>query len=94
MSNTPDAEFGIFSPDARERVSRQVLLKELGEKGQEAIARTHFLVIGAGGLGSPAILYLAAAGVGTIGIVDADNVDLSNLQRQDHGVPHHSREAP
>lgn len=82
MSNTPDAEFGIFSPDARERVSRQVLLKELGEKGQEAIARTHFLVIGAGGLGSPAILYLAAAGAGTITVVDNDTVSINNLSRQ------------
>ena len=71
-----------FPGDLRERVSRQMALRELGEKGQEAICRAHFLVIGAGGLGSPAILYLAAAGAGTITVVDADTVSLSNLSRQ------------
>lgn len=65
-----------------ERVSRQTLLKELGEKGREAIAKAHFLVIGAGGLGSPAILYLAAAGAGHITVVDNDTVSISNLSRQ------------
>lgn len=64
------------------RYSRQIVLEEMGEKGQEKLLNAKVLVIGAGGLGSAAALYLAAAGVGTIGIVDADEVDFSNLQRQ------------
>lgn len=65
-----------------ERYSRQIILKDVGGVGQEKILNSSVLIIGAGGLGSPAALYLAAAGVGTIGIADADNVDLTNLQRQ------------
>lgn len=65
-----------------ERYSRQIALKELGTAGQERLMQGSVLIIGAGGLGSPAALYLAAAGVGKIGIADADAVDLSNLQRQ------------
>jgi len=65
-----------------ERYSRHIILKEIGVKGQQQLLRAKVLIIGAGGLGSPAALYLAAAGVGTIGIADADIVDLSNLQRQ------------
>ncbi|MDR3301026.1 MAG: molybdopterin-synthase adenylyltransferase MoeB [Spirochaetaceae bacterium] len=65
-----------------ERYSRHILLKEVGVKGQKKIADGKVLIIGAGGLGAPAAMYLAAAGVGTIGIADADVVDLSNLQRQ------------
>lgn len=65
-----------------ERYSRHILLQDVGLEGQEKILNAKVLIIGAGGLGAPAALYLAAAGVGTIGIVDADNVDLSNLQRQ------------
>lgn len=65
-----------------ERYSRHIILKEVGVKGQKRLLNAKVLIIGAGGLGSPAALYLAAAGVGTIGIVDADEVDLSNLQRQ------------
>lgn len=65
-----------------ERYSRHILLPEVGGKGQKRINEAKILIIGAGGLGSPAALYLAAAGVGTIGIIDADLVDLSNLQRQ------------
>ena len=72
----------LFPGDLKERVSRQLNLRELGEKGQAAICGAHFLVIGAGGLGSPAILYLAAAGAGTITVVDADTVSVSNLSRQ------------
>lgn len=65
-----------------ERFSRHIILKEVGIEGQEKIIAGKVLIIGAGGLGAPAALYLAAAGVGTIGIVDGDVVDLSNLQRQ------------
>jgi len=65
-----------------ERYSRNIILKEVGGKGQEKLLASKVLVIGAGGLGSPAVLYLAAAGVGTIGIADGDRVDISNLQRQ------------
>ena len=65
-----------------ERYSRHIILKEVGAKGQKKLLNAQVLIIGAGGLGAPAAMYLAAAGVGTIGIVDADEVDLSNLQRQ------------
>jgi adenylyltransferase/sulfurtransferase len=64
------------------RYSRQTILPEIGETGQEKIGAAHVLVVGAGGLGCPSLLYLAAAGVGTIGIIDNDKVDISNLQRQ------------
>ena len=66
----------------RERYSRHLLLPEVGEKGQSKLLASKVLLLGAGGLGSPAALYLAAAGVGTLGIVDLDVVDASNLQRQ------------
>lgn len=65
-----------------ERYSRHIILPEVGGKGQEKLNDAKVLVLGAGGLGSPAALYLAAAGIGTLGIVDNDVVDLSNLQRQ------------
>ena len=71
-----------FTNERLERYSRHILLSEVGVKGQKKLLSAKVLIIGAGGLGSPAALYLAAAGVGTIGIVDADEVDLSNLQRQ------------
>jgi molybdopterin/thiamine biosynthesis adenylyltransferase/rhodanese-related sulfurtransferase len=66
----------------RERYSRHILLPEVGEVGQSRLLKSKVLLLGAGGLGSPAAMYLAAAGVGTLGIVDADVVDASNLQRQ------------
>lgn len=66
----------------RDRYSRHLLLPEVGEAGQAKLLKSKVLLIGAGGLGSPAALYLAAAGVGTLGLVDADTVDASNLQRQ------------
>ncbi|MEO0264532.1 MAG: ThiF family adenylyltransferase, partial [candidate division WOR-3 bacterium] len=77
-----------FSGDARlskeklTRYSRHILLREIGIEGQKKLLQSRVLIVGAGGLGSPSSLYLAAAGVGTIGIVDHDVVDLSNLQRQ------------
>jgi molybdopterin/thiamine biosynthesis adenylyltransferase len=72
-----------------ERYSRHIMLKEVGGKGQKKLLAGKVLIIGAGGLGSPIALYLAAAGVGTIGIADADVVDLSNLQRQ---IAHHTKD--
>ena len=71
-----------LSPERRARYSRHLLIPEFGEEGQLKLLDAKILLIGAGGLGSPASLYLAAAGVGTLGIVDADIVDESNLQRQ------------
>lgn len=65
-----------------ERYSRQLILPDIGGKGQEKILKAKVLVIGAGGLGSPCALYLASAGVGRLGIVDSDNVEINNLQRQ------------
>jgi molybdopterin/thiamine biosynthesis adenylyltransferase len=77
----------FFTEERLERYSRHIILKEVGIEGQERLHAARVLIIGAGGLGAPAALYLAAAGVGTLGIADADAVDLSNLQRQ---VIHHT----
>jgi adenylyltransferase/sulfurtransferase len=71
-----------LSEEQVERYSRHIILKEVGGKGQEKLLKSKVLIIGAGGLGAPVAMYLAAAGVGTIGIVDFDKVDLTNLQRQ------------
>ena len=65
-----------------QRYSRQMVLSEIGEAGQKSLSEARVLMVGAGGLGCPALLYLAAAGVGTVGIVDFDTVDITNLQRQ------------
>jgi len=72
----------VLSADQRIRYQRHILLPEVGEKGQQRLLESKVLLLGAGGLGSPAALYLAAAGVGTLGIIDMDVVDTSNLQRQ------------
>ncbi|HKQ13191.1 MAG TPA: molybdopterin-synthase adenylyltransferase MoeB [Steroidobacteraceae bacterium] len=72
----------MLTPADRERYSRHLVLREIGVAGQEKLKAARVLVIGAGGLGSPSALYLAASGVGTIGVIDCDNVDMSNLQRQ------------
>ncbi len=73
---------GEFSEAELERSARHIILHEIGGPGQRALKQAKVLVIGAGGLGSPALLYLAAAGVGTIGVIDDDDVESSNLQRQ------------
>ena len=79
---------GPFSQDEIRRYSRHLILPEFGARGQKKLKASKVLVVGAGGLGSPAAMYLAAAGVGTLGIVDFDVVDHSNLQRQIlHGTP-------
>ena len=71
-----------FSDEQITRYSRHILLPEVGGKGQKKLANARIMLVGAGGLGSPAGLYLAAAGVGTLGVIDSDVVDISNLQRQ------------
>jgi len=71
-----------FTDDELERYARHIVLREVGGLGQRRLKQARILCIGAGGLGSPALMYLAAAGVGTLGIVDDDTVSLSNLQRQ------------
>lgn len=77
-----DSSMFDFTEEELNRYSRHILLQDVGVEGQEKIREGKVLVIGAGGLGAPVLMYLAAAGVGTIGIVDGDVVDISNLQRQ------------
>ena len=73
---------GAFSGAELQRYARHIVLRELGGPGQRKLKQAQVLVVGAGGLGSPALLYLAAAGVGVVGVIDADKVDIANLQRQ------------
>jgi molybdopterin/thiamine biosynthesis adenylyltransferase len=88
-----------FSDEEVERYARHLVLREIGGPGQQALKAARVLIVGAGGLGAPAALYLAAAGVGTIGLADPDTVSLSNLQRQvlyrteDDGAPKVERAA-
>jgi adenylyltransferase/sulfurtransferase len=77
-----DAIPPFFTPEELERYARHIVLREVGGSGQAALKKARVLTVGAGGLGGPALQYLAAAGVGTLGIVDFDAVSLSNLQRQ------------
>src|SRR6188474_1390120 len=78
----------MLSAEELERYARHIVLREVGGPGQAALGRARVLVIGAGGLGAPLLMYLAAAGVGTLGVIDDDAVSLSNLQRQViHGTP-------
>lgn len=79
---TPAKPQGTFREAELERYARHIVLRELGGAGQKKLKSAKVLVIGAGGLGSPVLMYLAAAGVGTIGVIDDDTVDNSNLQRQ------------
>ena len=72
----------MLTPDELERYARHIVLREVGGPGQAALKAASVLVIGAGGLGAPVLMYLAAAGVGKLGVVDDDTVSLSNLQRQ------------
>jgi adenylyltransferase/sulfurtransferase len=82
QSGLPVAKDVVMTTDQIQRYSRHFLLSQVGEKGQRKLLRSKVLLIGAGGLGSPTALYLTAAGVGTIGLMDGDIVDITNLQRQ------------
>jgi adenylyltransferase/sulfurtransferase len=72
----------MLTPDEILRYKRQLVLKEIGGEGQQKLKASRVLVVGAGGLGSPLMLYLAAAGIGTVGVIDDDRVSIDNLQRQ------------
>ena len=82
VDTVPAAGLPELTREELVRYSRHIMLPQVGEEGQRTLKNSRVLIVGAGGLGSPVSLYLAAAGVGTLGIVDFDVVDLSNLQRQ------------
>src|SRR5207248_5288922 len=82
QAGLPVAKHVALPTDQIQRYSRHFLLPQVGDKGQRRLLRSKVLLIGAGGLGSPTALYLAAAGVGTLGLMDGDVVDITNLQRQ------------
>src|SRR5687767_8473275 len=82
MANVLCSESRILNPDSLRRYTRHIVLPEIGEEGQRRLFTSSALVIGAGGLGSSALAYMAAAGIGRLGIVEYDRVELSNLQRQ------------
>jgi len=82
MEKSPHKEMLVLSKDEIARYKRHLLVKEIGGQGQQRLKAARALAIGAGGLGSPLLMYLAAAGVGTIGIADDDRVSIDNLQRQ------------
>jgi len=82
QSAEPEVKSDSFSPTELDRYARHIVLREIGGPGQKALRNARVLVVGAGGLGSPALSYLAAAGVGTIGVIDDDDVENANLQRQ------------
>jgi adenylyltransferase/sulfurtransferase len=88
LANDAAEDGTMLTAEELERYARHIVLREVGGPGQAALGRARVLTIGAGGLGAPVLLYLAAAGVGTLGVIDDDKVSLSNLQRQViHGTP-------
>ena len=82
MTGSEDIKFNFLSTDELERYQKHLTLKEIGKEGQLQLKNSSLLCVGAGGLGSSVLIYLAAAGLGKIGIVDDDHVEKSNLQRQ------------